>query len=258
MPAYPTMNAISENVWLAGVDSCPKGWIAVFVRPSGQEGLTRVFSRFSEILAAPEAPALIAVDIPIGLPQRAGQGGRDAERSARSLLNRRRPSVFSVPSRRAVYAEVGPFENLHEKEAARKRASIISEETSEPPRKIAMQSFAIFPKIREVDQTVQSKPPQRIFEIHPEIAFWLMNGRSEVAEPKKTKSGAEIRKQLLIKWKLPANLVHGDTPKGANRDDLLDAIACAAIARRLHTDDARPLPNPPPHDELGIPMAIWA
>ena len=105
---------------------------------------------------------------------------------------------------------------------------------------------------------MQSKPTQRIFEIHPEIAFWLMNDEREVAEPKKTDSGAEIRKQLLIKWKLPSHLVNGATPKGANRDDLLDAIACAAIARRLHTEDAKPFPNPPPHDEFGIPMAIWA
>jgi predicted RNase H-like nuclease len=46
--------------------------------------------------------------------------------------------------------------------------------------------------------------------------------------------------------------------KGAGRDDLLDAIACAAIARRIHAGLARPFPDPPERDALGLPMAIWA
>jgi len=28
------MNTASEDVWLAGVDGCPHGWIAAFVRPA--------------------------------------------------------------------------------------------------------------------------------------------------------------------------------------------------------------------------------
>ena len=41
-------------------------------------------------------------------------------------------------------------------------------------------------------------------------------------------------------------------------DDLLDALACAAIARRLHAGLAQPFPNPPPRDAHGLIMAIWA
>ena len=41
-------------------------------------------------------------------------------------------------------------------------------------------------------------------------------------------------------------------------DDLLDALACAAIARRLRMGIAEPFPNPPPVDRYGLPMAIWA
>ena len=47
-------------------------------------------------------------------------------------------------------------------------------------------------------------------------------------------------------------------PKGAAADDLIDALACAAIARRLHAGSARPFPDPPPRDAFGLPMAIWA
>jgi len=252
------MTQTNKDLWLAGVDSCPKGWVAVFVRPSGQEADARVFCRFSDILTAPEAPSVIAVDMPIGLPTRAGKGGRAAEATVRQLLNRRRPSVFSVPSRSAVYAETGPFKNQKDKEAARRKASDVALTTSDPPRKISVQSFAIFSKIREVDEVIQTIARQQIYEVHPEIAFWLMNSKNEVADSKKTQNGANHRRRLLTDWKLPRHIVNLRPPKGADADDLLDALACAAIARRLFAGNAQPFPNPPPRDTHGLVMAIWA
>jgi predicted RNase H-like nuclease len=47
-------------------------------------------------------------------------------------------------------------------------------------------------------------------------------------------------------------------PKGAAADDLLDALACAAVARRIHAGVAQPFPDPPPRDAFGLAMAIWA
>src|SRR5258705_7759870 len=63
------------ETWLAGVDGCRAGWIAAFVRPQGGEVRMRVVPRFAEVTAAREAPAIIAVDIPIGLPEQAGRRG---------------------------------------------------------------------------------------------------------------------------------------------------------------------------------------
>jgi predicted RNase H-like nuclease len=52
--------------------------------------------------------------------------------------------------------------------------------------------------------------------------------------------------------------VRAPPPAGAGADDLLDALACAAIARRIHAGQAQPFPNPPPRDAFGLNMAIWA
>ena len=60
------------SVWLAGVDGCRDGWLVAFVRTSGDEARVRIESRFAAILTAPEQPAVVAVDMPIGLPPRAG------------------------------------------------------------------------------------------------------------------------------------------------------------------------------------------
>jgi predicted RNase H-like nuclease len=238
---------------LAGVDGCRGGWIAAVLRPAGDDGLLAVHVRFADVLKAPRAPAVVAVDVPIGLPERAGHGGREAENAARPLLGARQSSVFSVPSRAAIAAA---------DYAAACRAAL---ETSEPPRKVSKQLFNIAPKIREVDAVLRANPAlaDRVFEVHPELAFWRLNGGRPLHEPKKVKSrpyapGLALRRDLLLAAGLPRGLIEAAPPEGAAADDLLDALACAAIARRIHAGTARPFPDPPPRDGFGLPMAIWA
>ena len=243
----------SDNVWLAGVDGCPGGWIAAFVRPAGNDGAIAVFPRFADVLAAAQAPTMVAVDMPIGLPERTGHGGRAAENAVRPLLGARQSSVFSVPSRAAI--EAADY-------AAACRAALAS---SEPPRKVSKQLFNIAPRIREVDALLRADPAlaARVCEVHPEVAFWRLNGERALDQPKKLKGrpyppGLALRRDLLRAAKMPGDLIDATPPKGAAADDLLDALACAVVARRLHEGTARPFPDPPPRDAFGLPMAIWA
>jgi predicted RNase H-like nuclease len=243
----------ANEPWLAGVDGCAGGWLVALLQPAGNMARLRPVARFADILSLPEAPATIAVDMPIGLPERTGPGGRAAENAVRPLLGARQSSVFSVPSRAAIAAD-------NYREACR-----IALETSNPPRKVSKQLFNIAPKIREVDEALRGTPAAaaRVYEVHPELAFWRLNGERALTEPKKVKGrayepGLALRRRLLIGAGLPADAVNAAPPRGAGPDDLLDALACAAIARRLHAGLARPYPDPPPRDEFGLPMAIWA
>jgi predicted RNase H-like nuclease len=242
-----------SDIWLAGVDGCPGGWIVALVRPDGGEARLRIVPRFADVPAAVERPAVVAVDMPIGLPERTGPGGRTAENCVRPLLGARQSSVFSVPSRAAIYAP---------DYAA---ACAIAAATSDPPRKVSKQLFNIAAKIREVDEVMRAIPDAngRVFEVHPEVAFWRLNGERPLTEPKKVKSrphepGLVLRRKLLIAAGLPPDAVNAVRPKGAAVDDLLDALACAAVARRIHRGVAKPFPDPPPRDGHGLPMAIWA
>jgi predicted RNase H-like nuclease len=70
--------------------------------------------------------------------------------------------------------------------------------------------------------------------------------------------GLALRRRLLIVAGLPAVCVNGAPPQGAGPDDLLDALACALVARRIHSGVARAFPSRPPRDAFGLPMAIWA
>jgi predicted RNase H-like nuclease len=247
--------------WVAGADGCRGGWIAAFasVRPNGV-GVRDIFTvrvcvmtRFADIFAAPEQPRVVAVDIPIGLPAHIGPEGRGPERAVRPLLGERQSSIFAVPSRSAVYApDFGA-------------ACGLALETSDPPRKVSRQLFMIAPKIREVDQLLRSAPALtgRVFEVHPEVAFWRLNGRRSLPEPKKVKGrpftpGLALRRNILEKHGFSQAATEQAAPAGAAADDLLDALACAAIAGRILAGRATPFPDPPLRDEFGLPVAIWA
>jgi predicted RNase H-like nuclease len=251
MPLSRPMTAVAQDVWLAGVDGCPAGWIAAYMRPMGAELRIAVVPRFADVLAG--ARGIIAVDMPVGLPERTGAGGRAAERAIRPLLGARQSSVFSVPSRTAIYS--GDY-------AATCVAALA---TSDPPRKVSKQLFNIAPKIREVDALLRKDKvlASRVFEVHPELAFWRLNGERALDLPKKVKSrchepGLAMRRRLLVGAGFPAAIVEAKPPKGAGPDDLIDALVCAAIAQRLHDGTARPFPDSPQPDAYGLPMAIWA
>jgi len=240
-------------MWLAGVDGCPGGWVAAFVQPAGDFCALAVFARFADVLRAEQQPEIIAVDVPIGLPERTGHGGRAAENAVRPLLGARQSSVFSVPARAAV--EASDY-------AGACRAALA---TSDPPRKVSKQLFNIAPKIREVDALLRADAAlaSRVYEVHPELAFWRLNGDRPLGEPKKVKSrpfppGLALRRRLLRAAGLPGAPIDAPPPRGAAEDDVLDALACAAVARRIHAGIARPFPDPPPRDPHGLPMAIWA
>ena len=252
-----------NETWLAGVDGCPGGWVVAFARDDGTVASPRVVARFAEIVHAPERPAIIAVDVPIGLPRQSPAKGRLAESAVRPLLGARKSSVFRIPSRSAVYASVAA-----EPADARERffhASRIARETSDDGKAFAKQSFYILDKVVEVDILLRGDPAlaQRVFETHPELAFYRMNGERPLDEPKKLKSsvhppGLALRRDLLIAAGIPAALLDGRPPRGAADDDMIDAYACLVTALNIHTRRARSYPDAPPSDEHGLPMAIWA
>ncbi|MEW9838458.1 DUF429 domain-containing protein, partial [Mesorhizobium marinum] len=156
---------------VVGVDGCPGGWIAVGRRRIDDFPSARVFATFAELLKAYPDDATIAVDMPIGLPDFTRQGGRGPEALVRPLIGQRQSSVFSIPSRAAVYAEVDPFSTVEAWYAAHRRASEVARRTSDPPRGVSIQAFAIFAKIREVDVLIRERPElrDRVHESHPEV-----------------------------------------------------------------------------------------
>ena len=138
--------------------------------------------------------------------------------------------------------------------------------TSDPPRKVSKQLFNIAPKIREVDAALRAEPgpAARVFEVHPELAFWRLNGgraadRAEEGQKPPYEPGLALRRE-------PAD--RGRTCRGApltpRRRRARPPTTCSMrwpappSPGGIHAGQARPFPDPPPRDAFGLPMAIWA
>jgi len=250
LPAFAQSIGSASNV--TGVDGCPAGWIAVtFPIDHPEDAEWHIFKDFETLVAATAQHKALAIDMPIGLPEIAEAGGRAADREARAKLGDRKSSVFSVPARAAIYAQ--------DYRAACEKAL----QFSDPPRKVAKQTFNLFPKIREIDALMTPGLQDRVVECHPEVSFWALNGCEPLDQPKKVKSrpyepGIELRRCLLKDAGFRDEFLVG--PVGSSRrvatDDFLDACAAAWSAARLASGAARRMPAEHVTDRKGLRVEI--
>lgn len=248
---------------VAGLDGCKAGWIAVVAEPN-RPAHACVVARFADLVARLPDDSVFAVDMPIGLPAFTRHGGRGPEVLVRRLLGERQSSVFSIPSRAAVYAADEDFTTIERWYEAHREASRVARETSDPPRGVSIQAFGIFSKIRELDRLLIERPQlrERIIESHPEAAFWRLNGGKAMALAKKIKgrvnpAGMDERKTLLAACGHEPSFLALPPPSGAAEDDFLDASAMMLVARRFAQGEAVSFPDPPGIDDFGNPIAIW-
>ncbi|MBV9496328.1 MAG: DUF429 domain-containing protein [Acidobacteria bacterium] len=227
---------------IVGVDGCPAGWIAVVENLETRRIESAIFPKFAE-LAELDAK-IIAIDIPIGLPER---GPRDCDLLARKRLGPKRgSSVFPAPVRACLGATSHPEASDLSHRAHGKRLSI--------------QAWNIVKKIAEVDLALRASPAlqERVFEVHPEVTFAFWNGAPILAK-KKRSDGKAIRRQL-VEAHFGANAFvdvrKQSTRDEAEEDDILDAFAALFTAERIEAKIATTLPDPPPRDALRLPMRI--
>ncbi|GLS44987.1 DUF429 domain-containing protein [Methylobacterium brachythecii] len=238
--------------WIAGLDGCRGAWAGVRLDLDEPERFrAKRFVTVADLLDAPEAPAVVGIDVPIGLLDRVIGSGRTADRAARLFLGAQRSSVFPVPPRSAVHAP--------DYEAAK----ALSRAHSDPPFAPSIQCWNILRYVREVDALLLRRPEirARLYEVHPEVAFFRLNRDRRLQAGKKgprRQEGLEERRRLLIGAGLPDVLVRSDPPRGIGRDDHIDAMAALIVARDIASGHALPLPPTIERDAHGLPIVIWA
>jgi predicted RNase H-like nuclease/predicted house-cleaning noncanonical NTP pyrophosphatase (MazG superfamily) len=184
--------------------------------------------------------------MPIGLPEIPDDVRPDA--LARKVLKGRASCVFNTPCRQAVYADTYDKANELNHKALNKGLS--------------QQSFAIAPKIREIDQLFLRIPEYKIKlrESHPEICFAMMNSGIPLVESKHTIEGQKTRIKLLSRyydrtWEFIASV---SAAPEFNRmlEDCIDALCLAVTGMLGKKNGFRSLPDTPQEDSRGILMQI--
>jgi predicted RNase H-like nuclease len=96
---------------------------------------------------------------------------------------------------------------------------------------LSRQAFEIISKIREVDEVITPELQMRIFEVHPEVSFWALNGGQALKHRKLNKEGKEERLKLLLPH-YPGIKTHLAELRRAEvaEHDLLDAAVAAWTA----------------------------
>jgi predicted RNase H-like nuclease len=206
-----------------------------------------LYPTIDNLVAANRGAERIFVDIPIGLPWSAVPT-RPCDQLARSVLGKRRSSVFSPPCREALYA-------ANVAEARRTNLAVLRRSLSE-------QAWGICPKIAEVDTLLSANPLWigKIREIHPEVCFWALADRRPMEHNKGTRQGLEDRCEVLRRYepqtKQLITRVLSATPRArVQADDVLDGLAALLTAEADDRNLAR-LIGTPATDQRGLVMEM--
>jgi len=186
---------------------------------------------------------VLAIDIPIGLPER---GPRACDREARAVLGARRSSVFPAPPRAVLGATSW-------QQACEIRNGLEG-------KRISKQTWAIVPKIREVDDALRRVPGRSAWvrEVHPEVCFWAWNG-APMKHAKKKAPGRDERLALVCRHF--GTRAFSEVRDRFERcdvadDDIVDAFAALWTAERILRGEAVQMPSAPPLDPEGLRMEI--
>lgn len=241
----------NNETWLGGADGCQDGWLVVLWHPTTCTLRCRTVPDVAALLDLSESPALLGVDMVIGCPDQAQSGGRRCDQMARQLLGHPRgASVFSPPAYEALQAPT------YEDAQRRNRASA----PNAPG--LSKQTFFLMPKMRALAERMTPTLQKRVREVHPELAFYAMNGDTPVEASKHSDDGRNTRATLLEAdgFSDVRAAMDAFTGSGVGADDVLDAHAACWTARRIWNGTAERCPphnEPAPRNERGLRMEIW-
>ena len=231
-----------KSFLVVGIDWMKTYWLAAEI--CGGTVQARKLSHISEINEYYAEADAVLIDIPVGLPENAAEDAARPDRAARDVLPaRRKPSIFPVPCRQAVYHETYA-------EASAENEQVLG-------RRLTSQSYGFSKMIRQVDDFLASAHQwkNRLWESHPEVAFQLLNGGVGLLHSKHTEAGIEERIGILQSYGIDPEILFGKF-SAKQYEDVLDAL-CLAVTAKLGCENGfRSIPEKTVCDSRGLKMQM--
>lgn len=212
------------QVRFVGADGCKAGrWACVVIDKAGSASFDVLDSARAIVERFPSAERIV-LDVPIGL--QAGGSWRTCDLEAKRILGRANSRVFLTAPRRVLECADWAEANAMNRELT--------------GHGLSKQSWAIVPRVREVDALMQTMPAARVTvrECHPEICVWGLTGGADggiVAPGKKSEEGRQFRLQLVERFIPESRRILSEAMgrwprKLLSSDDVVDAMICAVTA----------------------------
>lgn len=220
---------------------CGSRWL---VAPGRLQGITlypadpMLFDSIVEVLDYKPSYEVIAVGCNIGLLEKPVQGGRTCDREARRLLGfPRSGAIVSAPIRPALEAKT----------------------YADADRLNGGMSSVAYNHLRhtaELDAAIEPYWQRTVYEVHPELSFYQLNGDQPMHYSKHGDRGPAERRALLEKRVVGVKQIIDARLRRVRHAHLLDAAACLWTARRIAGRQVSRLPEDPEWDEKGLRMEI--
>ncbi len=164
---------------VAGVTPCAPGWLVASAKLNGATFAPeppRILGSFAEVLDERPSFSTIALNAPVGYLDKVNGGVRTCDRMARALLGRRGSTVHNAPTR-----------------------SSLQEDANVGHDGLDAITNVLLRRYREVAVEMAPYRQRTVFEVHPELSFFQINGDVPLRWSKKFEAGMEERIALLRK-----------------------------------------------------------
>lgn len=238
---FRLLTAGTKEYCTVGIDWMRPYWLVAELR--GDMVTLRKLNHISEVDRYLQADAVL-IDIPVGLPETPEENVCRPDREARAFLPaERKPTIFPVPCRQAVY--ILPYA-----EASAENNRVLG-------KKLPSQSRAFAGMIRQVDEFLeeQTQWKNRLMESHPEVAFQMLNQGVGLQHSKHTEAGIWERITILRTYGIDPVLLFGEV-KPEQYADVLDAVSLAVSAKLGCENGFCTIPQHPVCDSRGLKMQM--
>jgi predicted RNase H-like nuclease len=193
----------------------------------------KVYDTFNEILDERPSFASIVVNAPIGFRDTLDQGPRTCDVEARKLLGARGRFLHNAPM-----------------------LSTVLRGTSTPEDHIDAITAHLLKSYAEIGKEMSPFRQRQVYEGNPELSFYFLNGGVPLKRSKKIYEGRQERETILREklWNI-ATVLDADLRR-VRRQNVLDAAALLATARRVFTRSAKRIPTDGEWDSQGLRMEI--
>jgi predicted RNase H-like nuclease len=221
---------------VAGVTPWASSWIVASAKMHAATFAPeppKVYESFLDVLQERPSFAVIVVNAPVGVVDNSESGSRTCDRQARALLGRRGSALHNAPTR--------------------EQLSGTAEATGEG---IDAVTATLLPRYREVAAEMSPYRQRIVYEGHPELSFYQLNGDKPLRRSKKIEAG-NFERRTILELRMPGadTIIHSDL-KRVPLKHLLDAAAMLWTARRVYGHAAMRLPKDGEWDSEGLRMEL--